>query len=580
MKILQFSGALLLASGLASAQQYVINTVAGIPLVQGYFGEGIAATGSQLYKPTRLALDSKGNYYITDSYTNAVRMVTLSTGNIATVAGTGTPGFDGDKGPATSAKLSQVYGLTVDSAGNIYISDTGNNRVRKVDLSGNIFTIAGTGTQAATGDGGAATSASLWFPAGLALDSAGNLYVADFGSLSVRKIAASGGTISTVAGSGTWGNSGDGGSATKANLAGPMSIAVDSAGNIYIGDVVNANIRKVGTDGVIRTVATNVAPQSLAVDKAGNLYFADGLTPLIRKVLPSGTILNIAGTGVAGYNGGDGTAATYAQLDHPAGVAVDGSGNVLIADTNNQIVRKLTPVPFSVGAVLNAASSTQGPLAPGEIVAVFGASIGPAATATFTAANGSIGNTLASDRIYFNGIPAPLLTVSAGFATAIVPYGVAGSTSVDVAVNYNGNVSATTTFPAAVAAPGIFTADSTGSGQAAAVNQDGTLNNASKPAKAGSFISLFVTGDGQTSPGGVDGKLTVAPYGLTVQPVKVTIGGIPATVSYSGAAPGAVAGLTQINVQIPASVASGSAVPVTLQVGTASAQSSVTIAVQ
>ncbi len=578
MKILQFSSTLLLASGLAFAQQYTASTVAGIPQVQGYFGDGIAATSSQLYKPTRLALDSKGNYYIADFYTNVVRMVTLSTGNITTVAGSGTPGFAGDKDVATSAKLTQIYGLAVDSTGNIFISDTGNNRIRKVDPKGNIFTIAGTGTPGYKGDGASAANADLWFPAGLALDSAGNLFIADFGSSTVRKIAASGGNISTVAGTGTWGFSGDGGAAAKANLASPMSLAVDTAGNVYIGDVANNNIRKVGTDGNIRTIATNVSPQSLAVDAAGNLYFVDGLTPVLRKILPNGSILNIAGTGASGFNGETG-AGTSLQLDHPSGVAIDSSGKILLADTNNQIVRQLAPVPFSVGAVVNAASSVQGPVAPGQIVAIFGVGIGPSSTATFSVANGVVGNTLAADQVFFNGIPAPLLTTSSTLMTAIVPYGIAGSTSVDVAVKYQGNVSATTTFPSAAVAPGIFTADSTGSGQAAAVNQDGTLNSAAKPAKGGSVISLFVTGDGQMSPAATDGKLTIG-LAATVQPVKVTIGGLPATVSYAGAAPGAVAGLTQVNVQIPAGVAAGSAVPVVLQVGGVAAQSGVTVAVQ
>jgi uncharacterized protein (TIGR03437 family) len=579
MKTFQIAGTLLLSSGLALAQQYSAATVAGVPQVSGYFGEGIAATTAQFYKPTRVVLDSKGNYYIADLYTNAVRMVTASTGKIATIAGSGTPGFAGDNDVATSAKITQVYGVAADGNGNVYFSDTGNSRIRKVDTKGNIFTIAGNGTPGYTGDGAAAGSAEVWFPAGMVLDGSGNLYFADYGSSTVRKIAASGLTISTVAGTGTWGNSGDGGAATKANLAAPMALAMDAAGNLYIGDVANSTIRKVGTDGNIKTVASNVAPQSLAVDAAGNLYFVDGLAPFVRKILPNGTILNIAGTGADGYNGDTGVA-TSLQLNHPSGVAVDASGNVLVADTNNEIIRKLTPVPFSVGAVLNAASSVQGPIAPGEIVAVFGAGIGPATTATFSVSNGTIANTLASDQIYFNGIAAPLLTVSSGFATAIVPYGIAGSSKVDVAVKYQGNVSNTTTFPAAAAAPGIFTANSTGSGPAAAVNADGTLNTATAPAKVGSTISLFITGDGQTAPGGSDGKLTTAPYSTTGQPVKVTIGGVAATVSYAGSVPGVVAGLTQVNVQIPVGVSGGAAVPVALTVGGTPAQSGVTVSVQ
>jgi uncharacterized protein (TIGR03437 family) len=575
--------AVLFAASVASAQQYTISTIAGIPQVQGFFGDGALANVAQLYKPQRVAVDSKGNYYIADYYTAAVRMVTASTGNITTIAGTGVPGFAGDKDVATGAQISQVHGVAADATGIVYFSDTGNNRIRKVDAKGIITTFAGNGSQGFAGDGADATKATLWFPAGLALDGSGNLYVADFGNSTVRKIT-SAGAISTIAGTGAWGFTGDGGAANKATLASPTALAVDAAGNIYIGDVGSNSIRKVTTDGNIRTVATNVDPQSLAVDAAGNIYFVDGLNSVVSKILPSGTTLVIAGTpGAVGYTG-DGGPAQLAQLDHPAGLAIDTAGNLYLADSNNQIIRLLNPLPFSVGAVTNAASSVQGSVAPGEILTLFGTGIGPATLTSFTVANasiGNIGNQIAGVQVLFDGAPAPLIYVSSNLIAAIAPYYLANFTVANITVSYQGNTTVVTTVPVVSAAPGIFTADSTGSGQAAAVNSDGSLNSAAKPAKTGSFISLYITGDGQTNPAGVDGKLAnAAPYPATVGTVKVTVGGLPAVVNYAGATPTSVAGLTQVNAQIPVGTPVGAAVPVTVQVNGVSAQSGVTISVQ
>ena len=565
-----------------NAQQYVVSTVAGVGRVQGFFGDGDVATGAQLYLPVRVAVDSKGNFYFSDYYVNRVRAVTLSDGKINTIAGDGTVGFKGDNEAATGASITDVHGIAVDASGNVFLSDTSNSRIRKIDTKGIITTYAGDGSRGFGGDGAAATSAKLWLPAGLALDSAGNLYVADYGNSTVRKIAASGGNITTVAGTGTWGFSGDGGAANKAQLGSPSSVAVDSAGNIYIGDSANNNIRKVTTDGNIRTVLTGYSVQSLAVDGAGNLYFVDGINSVVFKMLPGGTVLSIAGTGQPGI-GGDGGAGTSAQFDHPAGVASDSAGNVYVADTNNSVIRLLKPVSFSPGAVTNAASGTQGPIAPGEIVAVFGDKIGPATLTQFTVSNGTVADQIANTKIFFNGVAAPLVYVSAGLGAAIVPSSVAGSSTVDVIVQYQGNNSAITTFPAADVAPGIFTADATGSGQAAAVNiVDGSINKASAPVRIGGFLSLYITGAGRMNPAAAENRITPSaePLPRVVANVEVTIGGKSAVVSYAGAVPTTVAGLTQVNVQVPTGIATGAAVPVQVKVGGVSAQSGVTIAVQ
>jgi len=590
MKSFQIVLVLLLASGIASAQQYLISTVAGLTGVQGCFGDGAAANAGQLDKPTQVVVDSKGNLYFADYYTYIVRMVTASTTFLSTIAGNGAYGYvnGSDSNIAncaiatatgqTNSEIGYVNGIAVDSTGNVYFSDTSNFTIRKTDTTTNTTTFAGNQTQGYSGDGAAATSAQLWFPAGLAIDKSNNLYVADYGSYTVRKIDMTG-KITTIAGTGIYGYSGDGAAATKATLAQPIAVAVDAAGNIFIGDPGNNNVREITPDGNIHTFASNVNPISLAVDSSDNLYFVDGVSSTVQEITAAGAVLTIAGTGMPGYNG-DGIQGTLAQLNYPNGVTVDSSGNVYVTDTNNETIRELTPLPISVGAVVNSASNVQGAIAPGEIVTLFGKGIGPSSLTNFTVSGGYIGSQIAGGFMTFNGTPAPLIYLSSTVAAAVVPYEVAGSNTVNMAVEYQGNIGPTTVVPATNTAPGIFTANSTGSGQAAAVNQNGSLNSASNPAKVGSIVSLYVTGEGQTSPVGTDGKIAnSAPYPHPVLPVTATIGGVTATVAYAGAAPTSVAGLMQVNVQIPSGIATSTASSVTVSVGGVPAQSGVTIAV-
>ena len=280
-----------------------------------------------------------------------------SCGIISTVAGNDSAGYSGDGGAATAAELYDPLGVTVDASGNLYIADQFNTRIRKVTPSGIISTVAGGGT-GGLGDGGAATAAELHYPSGVAVDASGNLYIADYGSNHIRKVTPSG-IISTVAGNGTGGYSGDGGAATAAELHYPTGVTVDASGNLYIADLLNNVIRKVTPSGIISTAAGNGtggylgdgtaataaelnAPFGVAVDASGNFYIADRGNYRIRKVAPSGIISTVAGNGTGGY-WGDGGAATAAQLYGPSGVAVDATGNLYIADGGNQRIRKVTP---------------------------------------------------------------------------------------------------------------------------------------------------------------------------------------------------------------------------------------------
>ncbi|MDQ0791692.1 RICIN domain-containing protein [Streptomyces sp. B1I3] len=337
-----------------------ISTVAGTG--DAGFKEGKKPAGSaQLNRPHSIAMDSTGTLYISDYNNHRVRKVTTD-GKISTVAGTGDAAFGGDGGLAVSAQLNCPREIALDSAGNLYIADAGNHRVRKVGADGKISTVAGTGAADFGGDGGPATAARLNSPYGVAVDSAGVLYVADYNNHRVRKIAADG-KISTVAGTGSATFGGDGGPAVSAQLHLPHGVAVDSAGVLYVADYKNHRVRKVGADGKISTVAGTGAadfggdggpataarlnmPLGMVVDSAGTLYIADYQNHRVRKVAADGKISTVAGTGTAG-SGGDGGPVVSAQLNHPLGLAVDCVDALYIAEFDGHRIRKITVAPMA-----------------------------------------------------------------------------------------------------------------------------------------------------------------------------------------------------------------------------------------
>jgi len=271
---------------------------------------------------------------------------------------------------------------------------------------------------------------------------------------------------------------------------------------------------------------------------------------------------------------------TSARMSGPSAVAVDASGNVYVADTLNNAVRLLQAGGFgiTVNAVVNGASGKTGAVAPGEVVVIYGPGLGPAQVTPFQSNSaGYVPTNVAGTSVVINGALAPVLYTSANQVAAVMPFSTSGSIA-QLYVQYQGQSSAGFNVSVASVAPGLFTLNGSGTGQAAASNQDGSVNGAAHPAKAGNYVSLYVTGAGQTNPGGTDGHLAAVPLPLPVLPVTVTIGGKPAAINYAGASPGSVEGVMQVNAQVPAGLTTGS-VPVVVQVGTSSTQPGVTIAV-
>lgn len=355
----------------------VINTVAGNG-VSGYTGDGGPATSAELISPQGVATDAQGNFYISDCGNGTVRKVTASTGLISNFAGTGTRGYSGDGDSSGSAQLVCPLDMKVDGAGNVYIADPQSHVVRVVNAAtGNIYTVAGNGTSGYSGDGGAAFSASIGNPDAIALDPAGNLFIADVDLCNIRRVDVISGVISTVAGTNVCGYTGDGGPATSALLGHVLALAFDSSGNLYISDDSNNVIRVLNTITGIITTYAGTGPvgysgdggpaasalindvEGLILDAAGNLYLTDSSNNLIRKITASTGIINrIGGDGTTnpGYTG-DGGAATSALLNYPEYPAIDSAGNLYFVDNSNYVVREIGgAAPLAFGSV--ALSST------------------------------------------------------------------------------------------------------------------------------------------------------------------------------------------------------------------------------
>jgi trimeric autotransporter adhesin len=542
-------------------------------------GDGGSATAAQLSSPWGVALDVNGNLHIADTGNQRVRRVD-STGKITTEAGTGAAGFLGDNGPASKAELWSPFGIAADSAGNLYIADRNNQRIREVDTSGNIQTLIGTGQSGLGAEGLPGPQMPLNNPSGVCLDHSGTVYVVDLGNNRVlRALAGSG--VTTVAGNGSPGYAGDGGPAPLAQLNGPTACILDAAGDLFIADTNNHCIREVTPDGNISTITgTGTAgfsgdggpaagaalngPMGVAVDGNGDLFIADSGNSRIREITPDAVIQTIAG--------GPGTP----SIGRPGGLTLDGSGNLYFAEPSANVIGKLapgtatssggqssgTPLPANPITAVNAFSFNAGPVAPGELLTIYGSGLGPQSgvTATPDAHTGSIPTSLGGAQVTFDGNAAPVLYAQSGQVNLQVPYSVAGAANTTVVVLYNGQPAGTVVLPVVPSAPAIFPS---------VANQDGSVNSQNAPAPANSIITVYATGEGLTTGTNTSGQPAAAPYPQPAAPVTLNIAGIPAQILFVGSAPGQV-GTLQINARIPGGFIPSGQVNLVLTVGTAS----------
>jgi uncharacterized protein (TIGR03437 family) len=532
-----------------------------------------------------VAVDAAGNIYIADTGNHAVRKVGAD-GVITAFAGlTGNPGLSGDGGPATAAKLRGPTGLAVDKAGNLYICDTSNNRIRKVDSKGVITTVAGSDTvfSSGVGDGGTAVNANLSLPRGVLPDASGNLYIADTGNHRVRKVDANG-IITTFAGNGTTSNGagtvGDGASAVLA-VVGPAALALDATGNLHIADSLNHLIRKVSGgnitsvagiglngysgDGALAIKATLNQPQGLVIDASGNIFIADSGNMVIRKVGTDGNISTVAGNGDYGSYG-DGGPAGAAQLSDPTGLALANNGRIYIAGSSSSgykdaRIRVLIPTGSGTAPTISTNGvvpiyGTATTIQPGSWISIYGTNLAP----TTAVWNGDFPNALGQTAVTIDGKPAFLWYVSptqinaqapddtyagAVYVTVTTPSGTAVAV-VTLGLTAPSMSLATAKYPVAI----VLTPNAPGnSGKGYDfIGPSGSLPYASRPAVAGETVILYGVGFGATVPAVPAGQAYSGSAPLTAYP-SVTIGDIPCNVTYAGLVQ---AGLYQLNVQVPA----------------------------
>ena len=487
-------------------------------------GDGGPAASAKLYGPSQALVLPNGTLLICDQKNNRIRQVSPS-GVISTLVGSNLHSFFAPNIPANLTPMDWPSSVAVDGEGRIYFAELHSNRIARVNADGRIQVIAGTGLPGAGSDGPEATRSALSNPTHIAFDRNGNLLVVEQGNHRVRRISIAGGAISTVAGNGTPGFSGDGARATAAQLNQPTGVAVDAAGNLFIADMGNQRVRRVAADGTIST---------------------------------------IAGNGQIG-RGAEGIPALQSPLNFPSSVAVDNNGDLLIVDWQNYLIRKVSFAvrpAISPGGVVNAASFLPAPvpIAPGTLISIFGISF---ASSLMQANQLPLPTQMAGTSVLVNGRRMPLVFVSPNQINAQLPYDVREGEA-KISVTSSEGASAEETINIAAAAPGIF--QIAGGARAVAINQDFTLNTADNPESRGRVMTVYLTGIGT-----LDGELAAgaaAPSDRLLRAAlesSATIGGRDAPILFLGLTPGFV-GLAQANIQVPSDGPIGNALELVIGV--------------
>ena len=600
----------------------------------GYAGDGGPASAAKIADPRGIFVDAAGNLYVSE--VRRIRKVTPD-GNISTIAGNTSAQLAGDGGPVSAAKILAPQGTAFDSNGNLYVADSEGQRVWKLSTEGRATIFAGSGSPGFSGDNGPAAQADLAFPTDVALDKSGNVFIADRDNHRIRKVTPDG-TISTFAGRdyqicSPGSNPGQGG--VNACFYNPQYVATAADGTLYIGGDYYAAYY-VTTSGVVWTIPNLGAINDVDVDSDGSIYAVGGpnYTQVLRVKNVHAPREVVAGNGTGG-NSGDGGPATSASMS-PSSIALDHGGNLIIADQYGGVVRAVTadgniqtiagggdnldslvdgddaknariaPVAVAVRpdglihvsdqlsipsrssvraldpanifrtSITNTASYENGVTAPGEFLTIFGVGIGPDNLTIAKPGDAGFPKELAQTRVLFDGVPAPIYYVQESKVTVIAPYGLAGKTSTSVQIEYQGKLTNKVTVPVQVTVPGMFTTNASGTGQAAVQHwPDYSVNGAANPIKPGGVIMVYLTAGGDT---GIDGAICTATHTHPL-PVTLTIGGKQAQVLYAGSAPGMVYGMLQVNAKVPLDVPVGAAVPILAKVGDVSSQLRTTIAI-
>jgi uncharacterized protein (TIGR03437 family) len=584
---------------LASGQTEIITTVAGTGAA-GLSGDGGSATSAALNQPGGVALDASGDLFIADTTNNRIQEV--SGAIVTTVVGTG--------GLAASPALAQPSGVFVDGSGNLFIADTANHQIREVPAGGKVTTIAGGGSYGYYGDGGPATSATLYNPTGVFVDASGNVFVADTFNYVIREFTV-GGNITTVAGNNALpaGYSGDNGPAISAQLNNPTGVFGDASGNIFIADSGNNRIRKFTVGGNITTIAGNgtegfsgdggpataaklYTPTGVFVDAYGNVFIADTTNNRVREFTVGGNITTVAGNGNNGFSGDNGLP-TAASLSRPKGVAIDASGDIFIADTNNNRIREVSastvppPSIFTGGVV--PAYSTVTTIQVGEWVSIYGTNLA-SSTAIWT---GNFPTSLGGASVTIDGNAAFISYASPGLINVQAPNDTFLGPDVPVVVK-TASGTATSTVTLAQFAPSFLLLDSKhvagiivrsdGSGSQGGGTYDilgptgNSLGYPTVAAKAGDSIELYGVGFGPTTPSIPAGQLYSGPAtgAPTTSQVSLLINNVSVSQSFAGLSE---AGVDQINLTVPAGLGTGD-VPLVATVGGVQTQPVVVISLQ